>query len=90
MEGRCGLLADQERESRTARGVALGPYTYSPAPMHSSAAANGTLTRGGFAVTLAVTEPLLREFLEVTSALEADLTRRWVKFEGLYALPGPK
>jgi hypothetical protein len=90
MEGRCGLLVDQEREIRTASRVTLGPYIYSPAPMHSSAAANGTLTRGGFPVTLAVTEPLLRDFLEVMSALEADLTRRWVTSEDLYARSGTK
>ncbi|MEV0639455.1 hypothetical protein AB0I77_31890 [Streptomyces sp. NPDC050619] len=70
------------------RPLTLGPYTYIPAPMHSSAATNGTLTRGGFPVALAVTEPLLREFLDVMSALEDDLTRRWAKSEGLYAFPG--
>lgn len=98
-EGRLRLRATQERESRTAKGtkgtkrangVNLGPYTYIPAPMQSSAAANGTLMRGGFPVALTVTEPLLREFLDVMSELEADLTQRWVKSEGLYTSLGAK
>jgi hypothetical protein len=88
MGGRRHLLADQQRESRTASGVTLGPYTYIPAPMHSSAAANGTLTRGGLPVALAVTESLLREFVDVMSALESDLARRWVACDDRYAFPG--
>ncbi|MEU7060147.1 hypothetical protein [Streptomyces sp. NPDC046197] len=88
-EGYFRLLAGQEREDSTAGGaVALGPYTYIPAPVHSSAAANGTLTRGGLPVALKVTEPLLRDFLDAMSALEADLARRWVVSEGRSAFAG--
>ncbi|MET8247491.1 hypothetical protein ABZV31_25550 [Streptomyces sp. NPDC005202] len=83
------LLVGQEREETPAgRAVALGPYTYIPAPVHSTAAGNGTLTRGGLPVALKVTEPLLRDFLDAMSALEADLARRWVGSEGRSALAG--
>lgn len=88
MEGHRHPLAVQERESRTASKTTLGPYIYIPAPMNSSAATNGTLTRGGFRVTLAVTESLVREFLDVMSTLEDDFTRRWATSQGLYAFPG--
>lgn len=57
--------------------VTLGPYTYIPAPAHSSATVNGTLTKGGCPVTLQVTEPVLRDFLDTMSVLENDLDRRW-------------
>ncbi|MFE1249703.1 hypothetical protein [Streptomyces sp. NPDC058735] len=57
--------------------VTLGPYTYIPAPAHSSAAVNGTLTRGGCPVTLQVTETVLRDFIDRMSMLEKDLARRW-------------
>ncbi|MEU0220770.1 hypothetical protein ABZ281_39585 [Streptomyces sp. NPDC006265] len=58
--------------------VTLGPYTYIPAPAHSSATVNGTLTRGGCPVALQVTEPVLRDFIDAMSALERDLARRWI------------
>jgi hypothetical protein len=77
----------QVRQGRTASGVTLGPYIYIPAPRHSGTA-NGTLTTGGLPVVLKVTEPLLREFLDVMSALEADLARRWVTSERRYAFQG--
>ncbi|MFF9406192.1 hypothetical protein ACF1B0_11770 [Streptomyces anandii] len=78
-----GLFVGQERQNTSAsHAVALGPYTYSPAPVHASATVNGTLTRGGLPVALKVTEPLLRDFLDAMSALEADLARRWVRSEG--------
>ena len=79
-EGYWGLLTGREREntSAAAQAVPLGPYTYLPAPVHSSAAVNGTLTRGDCPVALKVTEPLLRDFLDAVSTLEADLARRWV------------
>lgn len=64
------------------RAVVLGPYTYIPAPRHSSATVNGTLTKGGLPVTLRVTEPLFQEFLEAMSLLEADLSRRWLGTQG--------
>ncbi len=42
-----GLLAGRARQDPGAgHAVALGPYTYLPAPVHASATANGTLTRG--------------------------------------------
>ncbi|PZH02554.1 hypothetical protein C1I97_21120 [Streptomyces sp. NTH33] len=74
------MLTGREREntSAAAQAVPLGPYTYLPAPVHSSAAVNGTLTRGDRPVALKVTEPLLRDFLDAMSTLEADLARRWV------------
>ncbi len=58
--------------------VTLGPYTYIPAPAHSSATVNGTLTNGGCPVTLQVTEPVLRDFIDAMSVLERDLARRWI------------
>ncbi|GGY49759.1 hypothetical protein [Streptomyces djakartensis] len=57
--------------------VTLGPYIYIPAPAHSSATVNGTLTKGGCPVTLQVTEPVLRDFLDAMSVLQSDLARRW-------------
>ncbi|WP_445524934.1 hypothetical protein [Streptomyces cyslabdanicus] len=82
-EGYWGLFGGQEREDPVAaHAVALGPYTYLPAPVHASTAVNGTLTRGGFPVALKVTEPLLRDFLDAMSTLEADLARRWLGAEG--------
>ncbi|MGX4690892.1 hypothetical protein [Streptomyces sp. JNUCC 63] len=82
-EGYWGLLVGRERESTSAaaRAVPLGPYTYLPAPVHSSATVNGTLTRGDCPVALKVTEPLLRDFLNAMSTLEADLACRWVGSE---------
>ncbi|MFE7214257.1 hypothetical protein ACFY0A_24850 [Streptomyces sp. NPDC001698] len=88
-EGYWGLFGGQEREdSIAAHAVALGPYTYLPAPVHSSATVNGTLTRGGFPVALKVTEPLLRDFLDAMSTLEADLARRWLGSESRARLSG--
>ena len=88
-EGYLRLLVGHERQDTSAgRAVALGPYTYVPAPVHSSATVSGTLTRGGLPVALKVTEPLLRDFLDAMSALEADLARRWVGSEGRAALSG--
>jgi hypothetical protein len=79
-EGHWGLLMGREREntSAAAQAVPLGPYTYLPAPVHSPATVNGTLTKGDCPVALQVTEPLLRDFLDAMSMLEADLARRWV------------
>ena len=74
-----------QRQGGTASGVTLGPYTYFPAPRQQDTA-NGTLTTGGLPVVLQVTEPLLREFLDVMSALEADLARRWGRWEHRLAL----
>ncbi|MFF8946653.1 hypothetical protein ACF1A5_31205 [Streptomyces sp. NPDC014864] len=77
------LFVGREREGTPAgRAVALGPYTYIPAPVHEAGPANGTLSRGGLPVALKVTEPLLRDFLDAMSALEADLARRWVGPQG--------
>ncbi|GAA0929588.1 hypothetical protein [Streptomyces thermoalcalitolerans] len=88
-EGHWGLLMGRKREStNAAQAVPLGPYTYLPAPVHSSATVNGVLTRGDCPVALKVTEPLLRNFLDVMSTLEADLARRWVGSEARSARPG--
>ncbi|MET7377672.1 hypothetical protein ABZT08_02400 [Streptomyces sp. NPDC005526] len=79
------LFVGREREGAAGgRAVALGPYTYDPAPVREAGPANGTLSRGGFPVALQVTEPLLRDFLDAMSALEADLARRWVGPEGRF------
>ncbi|MFF9811135.1 hypothetical protein ACF1G5_39675 [Streptomyces coeruleorubidus] len=58
--------------------VTLGPYTYIPAPAHSSAAVRGTLTKGGCPVALRETEPVLRDFIDAMGVLEQDLARRWI------------
>ncbi|MFI1164764.1 hypothetical protein ACH4UM_14370 [Streptomyces sp. NPDC020801] len=88
-EGYARLLGDRDREDASAgRAVALGPYTYFPAPVHSPVSISGTLTRGGLPVPLKVTEPLLRDFLDSMSALEADLARRWVRAAGRPAFSG--
>lgn len=78
-------LGQGRRQGGTAGGVTLGPYTYIPAPGQQGTA-NGTLTTGGLPVVLRVTEPLLREFLDVMSALEADLARRWGRWEHRFTL----
>jgi hypothetical protein len=88
-----GLLAGvgHGREDASAgRAVALGPYTYLPAPVHAPATVTGTLSRGGSPVALEVTEQLLRDFLAAVSALEADLARRWVGSEGRSVFPRPE
>lgn len=89
-EGHWGLLTGREREntSAAAQAVPLGPYLYLPAPVHSSATVNGTLTRDDCPVALKVTEPLLRNFLDAMSTLEADLARRWVGSETRPAFSG--
>ncbi|MFF0465522.1 hypothetical protein [Streptomyces mexicanus] len=90
-DGYLGLLAGRARQDPGAgHAVALGPYTYLPAPVHASATGNGTLTRGGLPVALAETETLLRDFLEAMSRLEADLARRWVGSDGRSAFPRPE
>lgn len=84
-----GFYTAEDGASRPIRGgVAVGSYTYVPAPRHSAAAANGTLTKGGLSVPLLVTEPLFQEFLEGLSRLEADLSRRWVATQGNSAISG--
>lgn len=88
-EGHWGLLMGRERkDTNAAQAVPLGPYTCLPAPVHSSATVNGVLTRGDCPVALKVTEPLLRNFLDAMSALEADLARRWVGSEVRSACSG--
>ncbi|GHE62484.1 hypothetical protein GCM10018785_34360 [Streptomyces longispororuber] len=78
-DGCFGVLAAQQRDNDPVeRSVRLGPYIYTPAPRHPSAPTNGTLTKGGLPVTLRATEPLIREFVEAMSCLEADLSRRWL------------
>ncbi|GAA2445711.1 hypothetical protein [Streptomyces glaucus] len=64
------------------KATRLGPYTYLPAPAHGSPAPNGALTKGGLPVTLRVTEPILRNFLDILAELEADLGRRWITAQG--------
>ncbi|MEU0738447.1 hypothetical protein [Streptomyces sp. NPDC006134] len=82
-DGLLGLISSPQRGGRTAVPVVtLGPYTYIPAPAHSSRTVNGTLTRGGLPVTLQVTEPILRHFLKVMTELESELARRWVEDQG--------
>ncbi|MFJ4147593.1 hypothetical protein [Streptomyces galbus] len=49
---------------------------------------NGTLIRDGRAVTLRVTEPLLRDFVESMICMEADLARRWMDAQTLSSFPG--
>lgn len=71
-----GYMTEATRKDGWA--VTLGPYTYIPAPAHSSATVNGTLTRGGCPVALQVTEPVLRDFIDAMSTLEKDLARRWI------------
>lgn len=89
--GYFGLFAGRERQNASAGcAVALGPYTYLPAPVHAPGTINGTLTRGDLPVALEVTEPLLRDFLDSISALQADLARRWVGPEGRSAVPRPE
>jgi hypothetical protein len=81
----------REREDASAgRAVALGPYTYLPAPVHAPTTGTGTLSRGGPPVALEATEQLLRDFLDAMSALEADLARRWVGPEGRSVFSRPE
>ncbi|MGV9252137.1 hypothetical protein [Streptomyces sp. NPDC003697] len=93
-EGRIRLLVSQGRAGATAgRGVAPGPSTHDPAPARASAAsavaaAGGILTRGGPSVAVKVTEPLLRNFLDEMSVLEADLARRWVRSDAQSVFTG--
>ncbi|WP_245727218.1 hypothetical protein [Streptomyces longwoodensis] len=49
---------------------------------------NGALIRDGRAVTLRVTEPLLRDFVESMLCMEADLARRWMTAQGHSPFPG--
>jgi hypothetical protein len=57
--------------------VTLGRYTYTPAAVHSSPDARGTLHGDGARVELRVTEPLLNEFLTLLDAAQEELSRRW-------------
>jgi hypothetical protein len=78
-----GLLTTEKRVGASIGcAVALGPYIYNPAPRRAAATACGTLTRGGLPVSLHVTEPLLRKFLEDMNFLENDLSRRWARTYG--------
>ncbi|MDF3302269.1 hypothetical protein [Streptomyces tropicalis] len=70
------LLAGREREGAPeGRAAATGRDTSGPAPVRT--AAGGTPAGDGAPAAPAVTGPLLREFLDAMSALEADLARRW-------------
>lgn len=75
-----GLFVPSDGRGSTvsARSVAMGPYTYTPAPPHAPSSVTGTLSRGGLPVALQVTEPLLRSFLDTMGRLEADLEPRWI------------
>ncbi|MEU5114150.1 hypothetical protein AB0G64_21920 [Streptomyces longwoodensis] len=79
-EGRAGQLIE--------RAAVLGAYTYVPAPRGSAAVTNGALIRDGRAVTLRVTEPLLRDFVESMLCMEADLARRWMTAQGHSSFSG--
>ncbi|MFK4146235.1 hypothetical protein [Streptomyces sp. NPDC004065] len=68
--------------------MASVPSTCPPAPVHPPVTADGTLRRGCSAASPKVSEPLLRDFLDAMSALEADLARRWVGAQGRPALCG--
>lgn len=88
-DGNFRLLGTEKRVGGSVgRAVALGPYTYIPAPRGSAATARGTLTRGGLPVPLHVTEPLLRKFLEDMNFLENELSHRWARTYGLSAAAG--
>ncbi|MFK0116916.1 hypothetical protein [Streptomyces sp. NPDC090994] len=56
--------------------LSLGSDPYVQAPVHSAAAMNGTLSKGGLPVPLRETEPILRDFLDVLGELQDDFTRR--------------
>jgi hypothetical protein len=59
------------------RDVTAGKYTYTPGGTHSALEARGTLHGGSPRVELLATEPLLREFLVLLEAAQAELNQRW-------------
>lgn len=84
-EGLYRLLVDPEREGGAASRVTPGPYTYDP--LRSSVAGSESRTMGDLPVAPMMAESLLREFLDVMSALEADLAQRWITSEGRCPFP---